>query len=823
MPTLLDTYSSPAGRHDELLDDGGTVRSQWRPLIARLEGLGLDGICARAQLVSDSIFSDGISYNVHAEDHEAPHAWELDPLPLVIAPEEWKYLASAVAQRASMLNAMLGDLYGPQHLLAEGLLPSALVFGQPSFKWPCVGIRPPGDVFLNTYAVDVARGPNGKWWAIADHTQSPAGAGYSLQNRIILSKTFPDAFRQLQVQPLADFFRTLLDGFSRLAPTDGEPPLIVLLTPGPGHESYFEHAFLARYLGYPLVEGRDLTVRDNTVYLKTLRGLRRVHGIFRRLQSDLCDPLELRADSAVGVPGLLAAARAGRVLISNALGSGVLESGAIFGFLPGIAERLLSEPLAMPSVASWWCGEAAALDHVIEHLDELVIKPAFSDMGQPAVFGHNLSGAERDEMIAKLRAQPHAYVAQEWIPMSQAPVWGGNGLQARTVGLRLFAVATGNGYTVMPGALGRVAASPHQEILSMPRGGISKDVWVRASSPVRRVSLLKRRLGVIDLVCGGTDVPSRVGDNLFWLGRYTERSEATARLLRATLSRLSTGDNDDESSLPDLLAACHHMDILAQAPESDATDDAIEKDVIAAVCDPTQIGSLANMSQQLVYSAGQVRERMSSDNWHALNRMSRLFDQPFQSVGQALAAVDRTMLDCISLAGFALDDMTRDEGWRFLILGRRIERLYRLAALIEVVLGYDDDARERSLEWLLETTNAIVTYRARYRRSPEVLPVLHLLIFDDTNPHAVVFQINQLDIELDRISRDVGHPRVDALSVMRTALNQFDLTRFEADDTREACHALAAVLAKIAGDTSALSENLHERYFTHTAPDVRKH
>ncbi len=823
MSTLLNTYSSPAGRHDELLDTNGSVRLPWRPLVARLDTLGLGGVNARAQLVSDSIFADGISYNVHAESHEAPHAWELDPLPLVIAADEWTYLASAVAQRASVLNAMLGDLYGPQHLLAEGLLPSALVFGQPSFKWPCVGIRPPGDVFLNTYAVDIARGPNGKWWAIADHTQSPSGAGYSLQNRIVLSKTFPDAFRQLQVQPLADFFRAQLDSFSRLAPTDGESPLIVLLTPGPGDDSYFEHAFLARYLGYPLVEGRDLTVRENTVYLKTLRGLRRVHGILRRLESDLCDPLELRADSAVGVPGLLAAVRAGRVLISNALGSGVLESGAIFGFLPAISERLTGESLAMPSVASWWCGEAAALDHVIEHLDELVIKPAFSDMSQPAVFGHRLKSVERDEMIAKLRAQPHAYVAQEWIPMSQAPVWGGDGLQARTVGLRLFAVATGEGYTVMPGALGRVAASPHQEVLSMPRGGISKDVWVRASGPVRRVSLLKRRLGVIDLVCGGSDVPSRVGDNLFWLGRYTERSEATARLLRATLSRLSTGDNDNESALPDLLTACRHMEILAQSPEPEASDDTIEKEVIAAVYDPALTGSLANMSRQLVYSAGQVRERMSSDNWHALNRMSRLFEQPFQSVGQALAAVDRSMLDCISLAGFALDDMTRDEGWRFLILGRRIERLYRLAALIGVVLNYEDEARERSLEWLLETTNAIVTYRARYRRSPEVLPVLHLLVFDETNPHAVVFQINQLDIELDRISRDVGHPRADALHAMQSALHQFDLTQFEAEDTRQACHALAAVLATIADDTSALSESLHERYFTHTAPDARKH
>ncbi|MBT0959680.1 circularly permuted type 2 ATP-grasp protein [Denitromonas iodatirespirans] len=823
MPTLLDTYAPPADRYDELLDAHGKPRAHWRPLVARLDGLGVDGLDARAQLVADSILSDGISYNVHAEGQEARHPWELDPLPLVIAPEEWHYLSEAVAQRAGVLNATLADLYGPQHLLAEGLLPPALAFGQPGYKWPCVGIRPPGGIFLNTYAVDLARGPDGKWWVIADHTRSPAGAGYSLQNRIILAKTFPDAFRQLQVHPLSGFFRTLLDGFARLAPSEGEPPLVVLLTPGPGDDSYFEHAFLARYLGYPLVEGRDLTVRDNTVYLKTLRGLRRVHGILRRLDDDLCDPLELRADSAVGVPGLLAAVRAGRVLVSNALGSGVLETGALFGFLPGIAERLTGEALSMPSVASWWCGEAAALDHVIAHLDDLVIKPAFSDMSLPAVFGHTLEGAEREDMIARLRAQPHAYVAQEWIRMAQAPTWGPAGLQARTVGLRLFACATPEGYAVMPGALGRVAASPHQEILSMPRGGVSKDVWVRAAGPVRRVSLLKRRLGVIDLVCGGSDVPSRVGDNLFWMGRYTERSEATARLLRATLSRLSTGEDDDESSLPDLLAACHHMDILAAAPDPAASADEREKEVLAAVCDPTQPGSLASMSRQLSYSAGQVRERMSSDNWHALNRMARLFDRPLLSVGQALAAVDRAMLDSISLAGFALDDMTRDEGWRFLILGRRIERLHRLAALIEVVLRFGDAARERSLEWLLEATNAIVTYRARYRRVPEVLPVIHLLVFDDSNPHAVIFQINELDTELDSVARDLGHPRTDALHAMREALHRFDLTRFEADDNRLACRALAEQLERIADDTSALSETLHKRYFTHTAPDARTH
>lgn len=821
--SLLKNYLLSPERFDEMVFPDGLPRAHWRSFLSQLEATDDDALERRVQFIQNAIETDGVSYNIYGDAQGTKRPWELDPLPLLMSSGEWARLSAAVAQRARVLDAMLADLYGEQRLLAEGLLPPALVYGQRAFKWPCVGHPPASGRFLQLYAVDVTRAPDGNWWAIADRTQSPSGAGYALQNRIILSRAFPDAFRELQTVPLANFFRALQDGLSRFAPTDGEPPLVVLLTPGPYNETYFEQAFLARYLGFPLVEGQDLTVRDDTVYLKTLRGLRRVHAILRRLDDDFCDPLELRADSALGVPGLLHAVRAGRVYMGNALGSGVLESGALFGFLPAIAQRLLGEPLKMPSVASWWCGEPPALDYALDHLDELVIKAAFPSMRMEPVFGHQLKGEARRTMVERIQAQPHAYVAQEWVRLSQAPVWSHRAdrpIVPRSVGLRIFATATPEGYVVMPGALGRVAPRQGMEVISMQRGGLSKDVWVAADGPVHRTSLLKSRLGVIDLVCTGSEIPSRVGENLFWMGRYAERCEGSARLLRSVLTRLSSRDDDDDNVLPDLLAACRRIEILPKTNKP-LTPGETEKMVIAAVCNSKIPGSVAANVQALSFSADQVRERLSSDNWHALTRLARLFEMPAAITSYALTALDRVMLDCISLAGFAMDDMTRDEGWRFLILGRRIERLAGLSALVAGVLASGRESRERSLEWLLETANSIVTYRARYRRAPEVLPVAHLLVFDDSNPHSVIFQVSVLERYLARTSRELGHGRPDTLHDIAGQLADFDLTRFEADDNNDACLQLATLLRTIRSTAFALSDEVHRRFFIHTAGNVR--
>src|SRR6185503_9581240 len=408
-------------RYDELTDSTGGMRAHWRPLIDRLRADETpDAVRRSLELTRRLVVENGVTYNVYADPQGADRPWAVDPLPFVLPAAEWKTIETGVAQRTRLLNALLADLYGPQRLLAEGHVPAELPFGHPNYLWPCHGVQPLDGTWLHVYAADLARAPDGRWWLLADRTQAPSGAGYALENREILEQVHPEAIPDMGVRRVRGFFAGLR---AALLNTDGdEEPLAVILTPGPYNETYFEHAFLARQLGVSLVEGHDLTVRGDTVYLKTLGGLRRVHAILRRLDDDFCDPVELRSDSALGVPGLLGAVRSGRVVVANALGTGVLESAAWLGFLPGISRRLLGETLKLPAVATWWCEERPAFEYVLSNLDELVIKPAYPNQRFEPVFGRDLTAETRAAVIARLRARPYAYVAQEHLALSQAPV-----------------------------------------------------------------------------------------------------------------------------------------------------------------------------------------------------------------------------------------------------------------------------------------------------------------------------------------------------------------------------------------------------------------
>src|SRR6195952_5711628 len=525
MPDLLDQYSLCAGTYHEMLDASGAVRPHWLRLYDQLQRSTPAQLVQRQALLARQIQENGVTYNVYADPKGADRPWELDLLPHVIAADEWQQLSAGIAQRARLLNAVLADLYGPQKLIAEGLLPAELVFGHNNFLWPCQGVTPPEGTFLHVYAVDLARTPDGRWWVTADRTQAPSGAGYALENRLIVSRAFPELYRDLKVQHLAGFFRSLQETLARQAPSSNEVPLVVLLTPGRFNESYFEHLYLAGQLGYPLVEGSDLTVRDATVYLKTLSGLRRVHAIMRRLDDDFCDPLELRTDSALGVPGLLEAVRQGRVLVANALGSGVLESPGLLGFLPKINEHLFGEELILPSVATWWCGEPPVLAQALEKMSELLIKPAFPSQSFAPVFGRDLNQEQRQALATRMQARPYAYVAQELAQLSHAPIWQGEDdqLQPRAIGMRVYAVATADGYRVLPGGLTRVAADADADVVSMQRGGASKDTWILGERPLGSEPWKNRHsLGVHDLIRRDPYLPSRVVENLFWFGRYCE-------------------------------------------------------------------------------------------------------------------------------------------------------------------------------------------------------------------------------------------------------------------------------------------------------------
>jgi uncharacterized circularly permuted ATP-grasp superfamily protein/uncharacterized alpha-E superfamily protein len=809
---ILAAYPPAAARYDEMLEAPARPRAHWKPLFDELVITPPELLRERALEIERQVRENGVTYNVYTDPAGTDRPWDLDLLPQILPHDEWAGIAAAVTQRAGLLNRLLADAYGPQRLIAEGLLPPALVHGNAGFLRPCHGIVPPGGVYLHLYAADIARAPDGRWWVVADRTQSPSGAGYALENRLAISRAFPHLFRDLRVQPLARFFATLRDSLAQWAPGEGASPLVVLLTPGPYNETYYEHALLARYLGFPLVEGSDLAVRDGRVWLRTLSGLERVHAILRRQDDDFCDPLELRSDSALGIPGLTDAVRRGNVLIANSLGSNLIESGAMLGFLPRICEHWLGEQLAMPSVATWWCGEPAAREEVEQRLAELVIKPAYPQLRGEVVFGQDLDAAGRARLVAAMRAHPDRYVAQEMVRISQAPVWDRDRrahLKAGAVGLRVYACATPSGYMVMPGGLTRVATGPDARVISMQRGGGSKDTWVLSQGPVSDFSLIRRAVAAQDLVRSPHNLSSRIAENLFWFGRYAERSDNTARLLRVALSALvdASPERPGREWRP-IAALCRAWGLLPA--EGVSSRDAAETALRQAVSDPAASG-LAACLGQLFRVAFQLRERLSVDNWRTLNRMvQRLarWQQREPSLAEALAELDDATAALMTLSGFAFDGMTRDQGWRFLMIGRRLERAQFLSAALGNALYAGDDSE---LDWLLELADSIVTYRSRYMARPQWLPVLDLLIRDETNPRSVAYQLIGLADTLTRLGEvfgECGGARIEPVCAALFALRPgFDLV--------PGAPALDAFMTRFGREAWGLADALELRFFSH--------
>ncbi len=813
LKSLLAAYAAQSGRYDELLAQPHVPRAHWDAFLHALAERGADSLADTLALTEREVRENGITYNVYADPQGMDRPWQVDPLPMLLPAQEWQALEEGIAQRADLLNRVLADIYGEQELLKSGAIPSSAVFGHAGFLSPALGIRPPGGVHLFQYAADLARSPDGRWWVVGDRTQAPSGAGYALENRLVISRVFPQMFRDLRVQHLAAFFAALKDSLLRWAPRGGPGdgiPLVALLTPGPYNETYFEHALIARYLGIALVEGSDLTVRDGCVWMKTVEGLQRVHVLLRRQDDDYCDPLELRSDSALGVAGLTECARRGTVLVANSLGSGVLESGALLGYLPALCERLLGEPLKLPSVATWWLGESAALADAWRRLDKVLIKPIERSAREPSVFGADLDAAAREALRARVAARPQRYIAQEWVHVSQAPVLergarGRESLTARTVGLRVFAVATPDGYRVMPGGLARVAGEGEPRVIAMQRGGRSKDTWVLSDEPVNAAfSLLTSKVTPADLVSSRANVPSRTAENLFWFGRYGERADAAMRLLRVAIeAQLDDGRIDGGSAS---LVLCERLGLI-DANEEPALE------LLRAATHPD--GGLAERLRQMSRTAFTLRDRMSADHWRTINGL--LTDPVFQrnapSVAMrlplALAWLDRAVTAMVTLSGFVLDGMTRGTGWRFLSMGRRIERLWNLAAALQVATS---EGRDQGIDWLLQWADSSVTYRSRYAVEPEWLPVLDLLVRDELVPRSLAFQLKGLAEYVAKLETRHGRFASDVIAPGQAALAA--LTPQELHPESEVLADLLEQLQRIAGN---VSDELTLKFFSHAA------
>jgi uncharacterized circularly permuted ATP-grasp superfamily protein/uncharacterized alpha-E superfamily protein len=750
LSSILPSYSAPEGHYDEFFDDG-RVRHPWEQFANVLGDLTAEGFEQARKRIARQIEQNGVTYNVYATSDGPGRPWTLDVLPLLVRATEWDVLSAGLRQRARLLNRVAADIYGPQLLLREGLLPPALVFRHHGFLRECHGFVPSGGVFLHLVAFDLARGPDGGWRVVGTRTQAPSGLGYALENRAIMSRVLPDAFRAMHAQSLAPFLQALRDTMLAGAPAEGASPHVVLLTPGPYNETYFEHAYLARQLGFPLVEGGDLTVRHDRVFLKTVSGLHPVHGILRRLDDDYCDPLELRPESTLGIPGLLQAWRSGHVLVANAFGMGVLESPALLGFLPPICERLLGESLDLPALATWWCGEAAALDDARRRLAEGVIKPAFANAAMEPVFVSALDAGERGEWADRVGTTPDAYVVEEFLPLSHAPVWHENHLESRAVMVRVFLLSDGHGdYRVMPGGLSRIAGADRQ-VVSGQRGGSSKDTWILSDVPVEPLPPAERRAAARD-VAGEVTTSSRAAEHLFWLGRYAERSENSARLLRAVLLQLMDDNSLPLVVRPTFLRTCERQQLLAardpnRLPSDSLSTASVARELIDGVCDRRHRRSLGFNIEQTVRTAGAVRDRLSTDNWRLLNRLMQLFPAVASrhvNLDDALELIDDSLVALVAVGGLEMAHMTRDDGWRFLSLGRHLERLAFVATTLEDVASDESAFESGILEWLLQLSDSLLTYRVRHMQHPEWRSVVDLVLFDERHPRSGRFQLAKL-------------------------------------------------------------------------------
>ena len=804
----------------------------WRQFFTECETDGLGDLNQRTTNLERQIRDNGVTYNVYADEDGPQRPWSLGLFPLIVSAQSWLQIEAGVTQRTRLLDRVMADVYGPQDLLAQGLLPPALVQGHPGYLRSMHGVQPVGGTHLHIAAFDLARGPDGNWWVVSQRTQAPSGLGYLLENRLAISRLFPQAFENLQVQRLAGTYRALMDSLKAMSPA-GQDAHIALLTPGPYNETYFEHAYLARYLGLSLVEGSDLIVRDQHLFLKTLRGLVPVHGLLKRLDDQFLDPLELRADSTLGVPGLLQVIRAGNVLVANAPGSAFLESPALLGFLPALSQYLLGEDLQLPALPTWWCGERSALEDVLPRLGDCAIKPTYPGSSIHgnfnAVLGHGLTSRERDEWAGRILRQSDDYTVQAFMPLSQVPTWQTDtgSVLPRSVILRVFAVSNGpQSWRVLPGGLARVAGGSN-DVASMQHGGSSADVWAITTGAVDKTTLLQPALTPATLAQRKRLVTSRAAENLFWLGRYTERAENSVRLAHLTLEALS---GEDQSSQPLLTwlgrMAFNNTLVLPGVPLPTTVSQSrrvFERSLIASLGSSDQATSVGYNLRALRLAGAAVRERLSQEHWSLLQRAEEDF---FESCGKHMVSADyssphalttlKTASDHLAaITGLQTDRMTRDDGWRLLSIGRHIERLGFLAKALRIGFETGSVHQGGGFEAMVALFDSTITFHAQYQQSRDIAALLDLLVLDRDNPRSLAWVVHTLRGRLAKLAGS----EPDQLSLLSHSVPdpaQWHLELLCEANEDQGFEALTQLLLDCVAAAYQVSEEIGATYFTHS-------
>jgi uncharacterized circularly permuted ATP-grasp superfamily protein/uncharacterized alpha-E superfamily protein len=825
----LHAYQDQPGAWDEMLDADGTVRPHWRHLTETMAQLGLPALHDRSREARRLLRETGATYNVYGDPQGYERPWPLDPIPALISSDEWLEIETALVQRAELLDLILRDVYGPQDLLRHGLLPPELVYGHPGFLRPCHPLRAPARHALVLYAVDLARGPDGQMRVLSDRTQAPSGSGYALANRLVMSRVLPSLYRDSHVHRLSLFFQNVRASLAALSPRRQAEPRVVLLTPGPMNEAYFEHTYLASYLGYTLARGADLTVRDGQVWLRAMRRLEPVDVILRRIDDHYCDPLELYPESQLGIPGLTEAVRRGTVAVANPLGSSVLEDPGLNTFLPTIARHFFGQDLLLPSVPTWWCGDARHREHVLANLDRMVIRRTARRPGGLPVFGAEISRAEREAVARQVRAEPASFVGQEALRFSSVPALVPSGVERRQAVIRTFLVARDDGYVVMPGALTRIGASLGSVLISNQAGSLSKDTWILATEPEKQTTLLTGTPRVPVAREARSGLPGGAADNLFWLGRYAERTEQAIRIVRTALRVYRDAvefQAPDGTCLDDLLGAVTL--VTGTAPGFLGEEGAMQRaapiaEILSVALDPTRPGSVCFDLNATLAAAYAVRDRLSGDAWRVVNdvrtRLERFQARSREVVDGLEDDLDAFITDLVAVFALAQDTMLRGQGWLFLDAGRRVERALLLVALLRsmVVARRDEAVEPQNLEAVLRATESLMAYQRAYHDRPRIDAVLALLLLDETNPRSLAFQLGEVQRAIAALAHDDA--RVELAEEERlvldaaTSLRLADLTALAGYADGGGRRELDVLLERIGSLLRRTSDVLTRNYF----------
>lgn len=773
--SFLKDYLSNQYSYDEMLGKDGNLRPHWHSFFQSFNELGSGEILNRNSEISRLLKENGVTYNIYGDSSELSRDWNVDAIPFLISKEEWETVEAALIQRAELLNLLLQDIYGEQKLIKSGILPLELVYSHTGFLRQCAGINLPGKHSLVLYSADMARSPDGKLWIISDRTQAPSGSGYALENRTVMTRVLPELFTGLKVRHLSPYFDTLSHSLNELGSRLHQNPRIVILTPGPGNETYFEHSYLSSHLGYTLVQGNDLMVKNNFVWLKTLSGLEKVDVIIRRIDDVYCDPLELKADSQLGVAGLLQVIRSGNVTIANPPGSSILENPGLMPFLQNISKYFFGNGLLLPTIASWWCGQPKELRYVLNNLQSLVIKKIFRGTSKgTSVDGASLSAQQLNELKQRIIKHPFMYVGQEKIGLSSTPSLVNKKVEPRKTIFRSFLVSNGDSYTAMAGGLSRTSSDALNFIVSNQSGGFSKDTWIISPEPGGTLYVPKKYPERVNVVSNGI-LPSNTAENLFWVGRYTERLLGNARFHRTVLQCIAEGNRlmqeNDVQTEQILLKALTHYTFTYPGfieDEDGADNESREKlknpwpEINDIIFNEARAGSLKYDFILFIRAVHAVRDHWSTDTWRVL----RGIEEEWKKVKTATIPghlkiqhlLDNLITSTVAFIGLNRESISREQGWLMLDMGRKIEQCLLLISMLRATLvnKYDDLVDYKLQEAVLTTNESIVNFRYKYRSLLQLPLVLDLMIFDPNNPRSLLYQMDRLKKSLGNLPKTNG-------------------------------------------------------------------